>query len=86
MKNSEIGFYSFKQFRYFSLHIGGNGNSVEVFCLFSMYLKDKAFKHLKSQSLFLAMSCVTFQIYLDIEIDDGDDYNDGASSNEDHYQ
>ena len=48
MKNSEIGFYSFKQFIYFSLHMGGNGNSVEVFRLFSMYLKDKAFKDLKS--------------------------------------
>ena len=45
-KNTEIVFYSFKQFRYLSMHIVGNGNSVEVFRLFSMYLKDKAFKHL----------------------------------------
>ena len=52
MKNIEIAFCSFKQFGYFSLHIGGNGNSVEVFRLFSMYLKDKVFKYLKKQSLF----------------------------------
>ena len=32
MKNT--AFYSFKQFRYLSLHIGGNGDSVEVFHLF----------------------------------------------------
>ena len=34
MKNTEIAFYSFKQFGYLSLHIGGNGNSFEVFRLF----------------------------------------------------
>ena len=34
MKNAEIAFYSLKQFGYLSLHIGGNGNSVEVFRLF----------------------------------------------------
>ena len=44
MKNIEIGFYSFKEFGNFLLHIGGNGNSAEVFRLFPMYLKDKAFK------------------------------------------
>ena len=53
MKNT--AFYSFKQFRYLSLHIGGNGDSVEVFHLFSMYLNDKAFKYRKNQS-FLAFS------------------------------
>ena len=51
MKNTEIAFYSFKQFGYSLLHIGGNGDSVEVFCLFSMYLKNKTFKYLKNQSL-----------------------------------
>ena len=50
MKNT--AFYSFKQFRYLSLHIGGNGDSVEVFHLFSMYLNDKAFKYRKNQSFF----------------------------------
>ena len=29
MKNTEIAFYSFKQFRYLSLHLGGN-ESVRV--------------------------------------------------------
>ena len=52
MKNVKIAFYYFKQFGYLLLHIGGNGASVEVFCLFSMYLKDKAFKYLKNQSFF----------------------------------
>ena len=52
MKNTENDFYSSKQFEYLSLHIGGNGDSVEVFRLFSMYLKDKAFKYLKNQSFF----------------------------------
>ena len=34
MKNTEIGFYSLKKFGLFLLHIGGNGNSIEVFRLF----------------------------------------------------
>ena len=34
MKNTEIAFYSCKQFGYLSLHIGVNGDSVEVFRLF----------------------------------------------------
>ena len=29
---------------YLSLHIGDNGDSLEVFYLFSMFLKDKSFK------------------------------------------
>ena len=52
MKNTEIGFYSFKQFGYFSLYLGGNGNSVEAFRLFSMYLKDKVFITSKSEAFF----------------------------------
>ena len=74
MKDTEIDFYSFKQFGYFSLHIGGNGNSVEVFSFFSMH--DKAFKYLKNQSFF----------YLDIWRDDDDDYIDRESSNGDYYE
>ena len=30
MKNTETAFYSFYQFGYLSLHIGGNGASVET--------------------------------------------------------
>ena len=56
MKNTESAFYSFEQLGYLSLHIGGNGATVDVFRLFSMYLKDKAFKYLKNQSFFLAIS------------------------------
>ena len=84
MKNNEIRFHSFKQFRCFSLHIGGNRNSVEVFRLFSMYLKDKAFKYLKNQSFFWQFK-VTFHMYLDIGRDDDDDYVDGESSDKYYY-
>ena len=52
MRNTETAFHSFKQFGYLSLHIGGNGASVEVFRLFSMYLEDKTFTYLKKQSFF----------------------------------
>ena len=50
MKNTEIAFDSFKQYLlidiyvYLSLHIAVNGDSLEVFRLFTMFLKDKAFK------------------------------------------
>ena len=46
MKNTDNDFCFIKQFGYLTLHIGGNGDSVEVFRIFSMYLKDKAFKYL----------------------------------------
>ena len=85
MKNTETAFYPFKQFEYLSLHIVGNGASVEVFRLFSMYLKDKAFKCLKNQSFFWRFQ-ITFHIYLDIGRDDHDDYDDGESSNKDYYE
>ena len=55
MKNTENAFSSIKQFGYLSLHIGGNGDSVVVFCLFSMYLKDKALNTSKTKA-FLAIS------------------------------
>ena len=48
MKNTEIAFYSFKQFGYLSLHIWGKEDSVEILRLFSLYLKKKAFKYLKN--------------------------------------
>ena len=35
MKNTEIAFYSLKEFGYLSLRIRGNGDSVKVFRLFS---------------------------------------------------
>ena len=61
------------------LHIGGNGASVEIFCLSSLYLKDEAFKYLKNQS-FLWQFQVMFSIYLDTGWDDDDDYDDRESS------
>ena len=51
-----------------------------------MYLKNKAFKYLKKQSLFSVMSSVTFHIYLDIGRDDSDGYNDRESNDEDYYE
>ena len=66
-----------------SLHLGGNGASVEVFRLFSMYVKDKAFKYLKNQIFFWEFQ-ITFHVYLDIGRDDHDDYDDGESSDKDY--
>ena len=84
MKNTEIAFYSFEQFGYSSLNIGGNGDSVEVFDLFSMQLRDKAFNYLKN--LFFWQFQVTFPMYLNIGRNDDDDYDDGESSYEDYYE
>ena len=85
MKNTETAFYSFKQFGYLSLHIGGNGASVEVFRLFSLYLKNKAFRYLKNQIFFWQFQ-VTFHIYLDIGRENDNDYDDGESNNKDYYE
>ena len=68
-------FLLLKQFGYLSLYIGGNGDSVKVFRLFSMYLKDKAFKYLKNQSFYWQFQ-ITFHMYLDIGRDYDDDYDD----------
>ena len=76
-------FCSFKQFVYLSLHIGGNGDLVEVSHLFSMNLKDKAFKYLKYQNFFWQYQ-VTFHMYLDIGRDDDDDYDDVAFRDQRH--
>ena len=75
MRNTENAFSPIKQFGYLSLHIGVNGDSVKVFRLFSMYLKDKAFKYLKNQSFFWQFQ-VTFHMYLDIGRGYDDDYDD----------
>ena len=85
MKNTEIIFYSFKQFRYSSLYIGRNGDSGEVFHLFSMYRKDKAFQYLKNQSFFWQFQ-VMFHMYLDIGRDDDNGYDDEESSSECYYK
>ena len=85
MKNTENAFSSIKKFWYLSLHSGGNGDSVEVFRLFSIYLKDKTFKYLKNLNFFWQFQ-VTFNMYLDIKRDDGDDYDDGESSDKDYYE
>ena len=63
MKITESAFYSFKQFGYLLLHNGGNGDLVQLFPLFFMFLNDKAFKaqkpqviKLKNHSSFLTIS------------------------------
>ena len=51
MKKTEIAFYSFKKILSVDIYMDicrcaskGNGDSLEVFRLFSMFLKDKTFK------------------------------------------
>ena len=75
MKNAENAFSLIKKFGYLSLHIGGNGDSVKVFRLFSMYLKDKTFKIPQKSKLFWEFE-VTFHMYLDIGRDCDDYYDD----------
>ena len=84
MKNTENAFSSIKQFGYLSLHIGGNGDSVVVFRLFSMYLKDKALN--TSKPKLSQQFQVTFHMYLNIGRDDDDNYDGGESSDEDYYE
>ena len=63
MKNTEIGFYSFKQYLPLDVYIDVYRCTSEVimqiqlkyFRFLSMYLKHKAFKYLKNES-FLAIS------------------------------
>ena len=76
---------------YLSLHIGENGDSIEVLSLFSMFLKDKAFKWPQKPKLFWQFQVMfhtfgTYVMYLDIGIDDDDYYDDGESNNEDYYK
>ena len=70
LKNAETASYSFKQFGYLSLHIRGSGALVEVFRVFSIYLKGK----------------VPFHLYRNIGRDNDDDYNDGESSDKNDYE
>ena len=47
MKNTEIAFYSFKQYLSIDIYMDIYrciSEVMEIFCLFSMFLKDKAFK------------------------------------------
>ena len=67
------------------LQIGSNGDTVKVLRLFSIYLKDKAVKQLKNQSLFSQFQAM-FHMYLNIGSDDDDDYDGGEHSDEDHYE
>ena len=50
-----------------------------------MYLKNKAFKYLKNQSLFWQFQ-VTFHMYQDIGRDKDDNYDNRESSEEDYYE
>ena len=66
-----------------------NGALVEVFHLFSMYMKDKAFKYLKIQSFFLQFPVTLYipgHIYLDLGRDEDDGYDVGESSDKDFYE
>ena len=48
--------------------------------------KIKPLNTLKPKAFFLAISSVTFHMWLVIGRDDDDDYNDGESSDEDYYE
>ena len=56
---------------------------LKYFVFFSMYLKDKAFKYLKSQRFFLAISSKVS--YLDISRDNDNNY-DGESGDKNYYE
>ena len=60
MKNTDNAFSSIKQFGYLSLHIGGNRDSVVVFRLFSMYLKDKALNTSKTKAFLAILSNISY--------------------------
>ena len=85
MKNTENAFSSIKQFGYLSLHIWGNWDSVEVFRLFPCTWRIKLLNNSKTKAFFWQLQ-VTFHMYLDIGRDNGDDYDDGKSSDEDYYE
>ena len=74
---------------YLSLHIGENGDSLEVLSLFSVFLKDKAFKRPQKPKLFWQFQVMfhtfrTYVMYLEIGIDNEDCYDDGESNKEDY--
>ena len=73
MKNTENAFSSFKQFGYLLLHIGGNGDSVQVFVFFQCTWGIKLLNTSKINQRFCFEFQVTFYIYLDDDDDDDDD-------------
>ena len=58
---------------------------LKYFVFFYMYLKDKAFKYLKSKTFLLANSSNVWYV-LDIWRDDDDDYDGGESRDNDYYE
>ena len=68
-------------------NIGDNEDSVEVFHLFFIQLKDEAFNTSKTKA-FLQFQVTfymlhTYVMYLNTRRDDDDDYDDGEPSDED---
>ena len=59
--------------------MGGNWDSLEVFRLFSMFQKGKAFKYPQKENLFWQFQAMfhmfgTYAMYLDIGRDNDEDY------------
>ena len=96
MKNTEIVFYSFKQYILIDIHMDMYRCTSEkmeihmkyfVFFLCSWRLK---LKYSQNPKLFWQFQVVfhmfvTYVMYLDFGIDDKDNYDDGESCNEDYY-
>ena len=95
MKNTEIAFYSFKQYLSIDIYMDiyrctseVKQNHLKYFVFFSCSWRIKRFNSLKNQTFFGSFQLMfhmfgTYVMYLDIVRDDDDDYNDGESSNKD---
>ena len=97
MKNTEAGFYSFKQYLLLDVYMDIYHCTSEVmkielkyFVIFPCTWKIKLLNTSKTKA-FLAISRNVSYVryicfYVDIGGDDYDDYDDGESSNEDYYK
>ena len=64
---------------------------LKYFVFFPCFWRIKLLNNLKNQSFFWQFQVMfhmfgTYAMYLDIERDDDDDYDDGESSNEDYHK
>ena len=82
MKNTELDFILLYNLDIFHLTSEVMEIQLKYFVIFPCTWRIKFLNTSKSKA-FLAMSSVTFHMYLNIGRDDGDDYNDRESSDED---
>ena len=62
------------------------GIQLKDFVIFPCTGGIKRLNNPKTKSVFPCQFQVTFHVYLDIGTDDGDDYDDGESSDKDFYE